>query len=157
MADSFDQALVSTDADFVKLTRASFKGKITRSLSALKTVLKRTGVEGDAPFDHDNIDTEEAVMVVTELKQAREAFEKLHMRFEITRKHESEEIAENALVEKDNDYMLDVEEKIREGMKNYNSYVVQNKAKQEYKSNQDKLVQEVSQYPEKVRLFKQQR
>ena len=88
MADSFDQALVSTEADFVKLTRASFKGKITRSLSALKTVLKRTGVEGDAPFDHDNIDPEEAVMVVTELKQAREAFEKLHMRFELTRKHD---------------------------------------------------------------------
>ena len=42
-------------------------------------------------------------------------------------------------------------------MKIYNSFAVQYKARLEMKSNQDKLANEVKQYPEKLKLFKQEK
>ena len=156
-ASSYDQALVSTDPETVKLIRASFKGKLTRGLTTLNKVLKCTGVGDDAPFDHDLIDTKEVNQLVSPLKHNMVLFEELHMRYEITRKHEADETAESALEEKDNQYITEVDDSFRAGMRLYNSFIVQNEAKQQYKSNQEKLAEDVGQYPEKFRLFQQQK
>ena len=82
MAVTYNQALLSTDADFIKNTRSSCKGKVTKSV------------------------------------------EELHLRFEVTRKHETGPV-EDALVVKDDDYIAEVKTKFKEGMKEYNSYIVQ--------------------------------
>ena len=87
MAVTYNQALVSTDAEFIKRVRLSFNGKVTKSVTNLKTILKHTG-DGSSPFDHDNIDPEEVTTVVSDLKQAKQAVGELHVRFEVTRKHD---------------------------------------------------------------------
>ena len=150
MSSSYDQALVSTDPEFVKLTRASFKGKLTRGLATLRSVFQRTGVGDDSPFDHDSIDLDEVQQLVSDLKHNKELFDELHMRFEITRKHEADETAESVLEKKDNEYMLEVDENVRKGIKMYNSFMIENKAKQQFKANQDKLALDIDQYPEKL-------
>ena len=157
MSSSYDQALVSTDPEFVKLTRASFKGKLTRGLATLRSVLQRTGVGDDSPFDHDNIDLAEVQQLVSDLRQNKELFDELHMRYEISRKHEADETAESALEKKDNEYMVEMDDNVRGGIKMYNSFIIENKAKQQYKANQDKLAFDIGKYPEKLRIFKQQK
>ena len=57
----------------------------------------------------------------------------------------------------DDEYITEVNFFFCEGMKEYYSYVVQQEARMEINSNQDKLANEVKKYPEKLRLFKQQR
>ena len=52
---TYKQALVSTDAEFINRVRASFKGKVTTSVTTLKTILMRICVVG-SPFDHEDID-----------------------------------------------------------------------------------------------------
>ena len=155
MAETYKQALQSTDAEFIKQVRAQFKGKVTRHATTLRTILKQTDKEG-SPFDHENIDSEEVASVVSDLNQAKQAIEELHVRYGVTRKHEESE-AEELLEEKDNEYISGVELTFREVMKKYNSYVVEHKARQELQVSQDKLATEVRQFPEKLKLFKQQR
>ena len=71
MAVTFNQAFVSTDAEFILQVRSSFKNKVTRSVTTLKTILRHTGDES-SPFDHNNIDQEEVNAVVSDLKQAKQ-------------------------------------------------------------------------------------
>ena len=85
-----------------------------------------------------------------------QAVEELHLRVEVTRNYETG-VAVYTLVKEDDEFINEVETTLCEGMKIYNSYVVQHKARMEIKSNQDKLAKEVKQYPEKLKLFKQQK
>ena len=87
MAVTFNQALVSTDAEFIKRVRSSFENNFTRSVTTLKNILRHTGDES-FPFDHNNIDQEEVTAVVSDLKQATQAVKELHMKFAVIRKHE---------------------------------------------------------------------
>ena len=118
MAETYKQAVVSVDAEFVKQVWASFKGKVTRALTTLKNIIRRSG-DGSSPFDHDNIDPEEVTTVVSVLKEAKQAVDELHVRFEVIRKHEEDEEKEAALVEKDEEYITELETKLRKGMKRY--------------------------------------
>ena len=157
MPSSYDQALVSTDAEVVKLTRASYKGKLTRVLTALKTVLQHTGVGDSLLFDHASIDQDEVNQLVSDLRHSKELLEELHTRYEITRKHEADEAEESVLEKRDSDYIQEVDDNIRAALRLYNSYTVQIKASQQIKSNQEKLACEVSQFPERFKLFQQKR
>ena len=56
---------------------------------------------------------------------------------------------------KEDDFITEVKTKFREGMKKYYTYVVQYKDSMEMKSYQDKLDNEVKQYPKKIRRIKQ--
>ena len=114
MAETYKQAVVSVDAEFVKQVRASFKRKVTRDLTTLKNIITRSG-DGSSPFDHDNINPEEVTAVVSVLKEAKPAVDELHVRFEVIRKHEEDEEKEAALVEKDQEYITELEAKFCEG------------------------------------------
>ena len=74
---SFKQALVSSDADFVKRVRTSYKGKVTRLLNTLQKVL----VKIDNQFDHTNIDHSEVVKFVEDLQADQIAISELHIRY----------------------------------------------------------------------------
>ena len=51
---------------------------------------------------------------------------------------------------KEDDFITEVKTKFCEGMKEYYTYVVQHRDRMEIKSNQEKLDNEVNQYPEDV-------
>ena len=148
MAETYNQALVSVDTQFIKQVRASYKGKVTQSLSALKEVLQYTGGDSNI-FDLDNIDPGEVETILSSLKLDNKAVGELHIRYEVTRKH-VEGADEEALVKKDDEYITEVESKVREGMKLYNSYLKQKNAKQI-------LSQEAAKYTLKLEMFKQQK
>ena len=148
MAETYNQALVSVDTQFIKQVRATYKGKVTRSLSALKEVLQYTGGDSNV-FDLDNIDPGEVETILSSLKLDNKAVGELHIRYEVTRKH-VEGADEEALVKKDDEYITEVESKVREGMKLYNSYFKQKNAKQI-------LSQEAAKYTLKLEMFKQQK
>ena len=134
---TLDQALSSDSADFVKQVRTSFKGKVTRYVNALKSTLVRTGDSNT--FDHNNIDHEEVLEIVSELKAAKSAVSELHTKYEVIRVHSPEGPVEEALVETDNQYIGEIESNVRSCPRIYNSYMVQHKAKDEIKVNQNKI------------------
>ena len=106
---TYQQALTSDDADFIKQVRSSYKGKVTRCISAIKRVL----VYADQDvFDHNNIDHEEVLDLVNDLKAAKSAVEELHTRFEVKRVHSDGQI-EDKLIETDNQYIEEIETSVR--------------------------------------------
>ena len=149
---TLDQALSSDSADFVKQVRTSFKGKVTRYINALKSTLVRTGDSNT--FDHNNIDHEEVLELVSELKAAKSAVSELHTKYEVIRVHSPDGPVEEALVETDNQYIGEIESNVRSCLRIYNSYMVQHKAKDEIKVNQNKIASEASHYPSKLQQFK---
>ena len=52
---TYAQALLSDNPNFVKQTRSSYKGKVTRVINALNSALPRSEHD-QATFDHENID-----------------------------------------------------------------------------------------------------
>ena len=80
---TFKQALVSSDADFVKRVRTSYKGKVTRLLNTLQKVL----VKIDNQFDHTNIDHSEVVKLVQDLQADQIVISELHIRYEVLCNH----------------------------------------------------------------------
>ena len=150
--NTYRQALVSNDSDFVKRVRTSYKGKITRLLNTLQKVLVKTGEQ----FDHANIDHDEVVKLVEDLKADQIAISELHVRYEVLRNHPDNSDEEEVLVKKDSDYIEEIENNIRSGLRLYNLYSIEHKARDGIKANQNKLAKEVEQYPVKLRSFKAQ-
>ena len=152
---TFQQALASDDADFIKQVRSSYKGKLTRCINTINRVLVYTGVDKNT-FDHVNIDHEEVLDLVNNLKEAKSAVDELHTRFEVKRVHSEGQIEEK-LIETDNQYIDEVDTSFRACLRLVNSYKIQQKAKDDIKSNQSKIAQEASQFPVKLQLFKEKR
>ena len=150
--NTYRQALVSNDADFVKKVRASYKGKVTRLLNTLTSVL----IKVDNNFDHANIDHEEILQLVEDLRGDKVAISELHIRYEVLRFHPDDSEAENAFIEKDSNFIVDIENNIRAGLRLFNAYVTDHKSRTEIISNQDKLAKKIEQYPAKLRAFKAQ-
>lgn len=153
-SSTYEQALSSNSADFLKQVRSSYKGKVTRTINALKSVLVRVGPD-QTLFDLANIDSEEVIELVTELKAAKDAVSELHTRYEAFRVH-SEGPVEDALIESDDLYIEEIENNVRACMRIYHAYKTQLKAKDDIQANQSKIVLEASQYPTKLRTFKSQ-
>ena len=150
---TYQQALTSDDADFIKQVRSSYKGKVTRCISAIKRVL----VYADQDvFDHNNIDHEEVLDLVNDLKAAKSAVEELHTRFEVKRVHSDGQI-EDKLIETDNQYIEEIETSVRGCLRLVNAYKLQQKAKDDLKINQKKMASEVSHYPVKLQSFKEKK
>ena len=122
--NTYRQALVSTDADFVKRVRTSYKGKVTRLLNTLNTVL----IKVENNFDHQNIDHEEVIQLIETLKADQIAVSELHLRYEVLRAHPDNSDEEEALVQKDSNYISEIESNIRAGFRLYNSYNIEYKA-----------------------------
>ena len=154
MAQStYRQALVSTDADFVKKVRSSYKSKITRHVNSLQSAL----VKVNDSIDHVNIDSDEVNQLVNEIKADQLVISELHIRYEVLRVHPDDSVAEEALLEVDNNYIAEVENKIRVGLRLYNSYIIEQRSEADAKFNQNRLAKQVEQYPAKLRAFKCQK
>ena len=151
--NTYRQALVSTDVDFLKKVRSSYKGRITRYINALQTAL----VKVSDLFDHENIDSDEVHQIVDEIKADQVVISELHIRFEVLRVHPEDSLAEEKLIKADNDYISEVETKIRGALRLYNSYMIERKAKADIQFNQNRLAEEVKQYPAKLHAFKIQK
>ena len=113
MAQStFAQALSSDNPNFVKLTRSSYKGKVTRAINALNSAIVLSEHD-QTTFDLKNIDHDEVIELASELKAAREAISELHTRYEVIRVHLDDNQAEEDLVKNDIQFIQEIEINIR--------------------------------------------
>ena len=138
---TFKQALVSSDADFVKRVRTQYKGRVTRLLNTLQKVL----VKIDNQFDHTNIDHSEVVKLVEDLQADQIAVSELHIRYLVQCNHPENSDEEEVLAQNVNAYIGEIEDNIRTGLRLYHTYVVDHKARDEFILNQNKLAKEVEQ------------
>ena len=107
--NTYRQALVSTDVDFLKKVRSSYKGRITRHINALQSAL----VKVSDSFNHESIDSDEVHQIVDDIKADQNVISELHIRYEVLRVHSEDSVAEENLLKADNDYISEVETKIR--------------------------------------------
>ena len=151
--NTYRQALVSTDVDFVKKVRSSYKGRVTRHINALEKVLVKVG----GLFDHDNIDSDEVYQLIDEIKADQIVMSELQIRFEVLRIHPEDSTAEEKLLKSDNEYIEEVESKIRGSLRLYNSYLIEQKAKADAIFNYNKLTKEVDNFEAKLHTFNVQK
>ena len=151
--NTYRQVLMSTDVDFIRKVRSSYKGRIARHLNALQTAL----VKVSEVFDHKNIDSDEVNQIVDDLKADQIVISELHIRFEVLRVHLEDSVAEEKLSKADNDYIEEVENNLRAGFRLYNSFMIDQKAKADFKFNQNKSAEKAEQYPAKLNEFKVQK
>ena len=147
---AYQQALGSTDQEFIKQVRSVFKSKLTRELTSLNGALVMKKVGDSSVFDHDEIDKREVENLVGEISNTKKAITELHMRYQLFRKH-LEGAAEEALEQADNEYITDIDSKVRERIKQYNRYLSDlEKTENEAKAGQDTL----NEYEALLRKFK---
>ena len=128
MGNTYQQAIESDKAEFVKQVRTSFKGKLTRALTAFKCSLSVKKSGDSAVFDHEKIENAEVVRLIDDVKASYEQVSELHTRYEVIRDHNEDETEEAKLVEVDYTYISEIESKVRAALKQYDSYLSSIKA-----------------------------
>ena len=126
MTEAYQQALACTDPKIIKQVRAFHKGKVSRSVSSLKAVLAENWEDSNR-YDLANINVDEVEDLIASLKYAYQAVENLHAKFMVYRVHSEDDEEEEELIAADENYMDEVDNKYREGLKMYNSYMTQYK------------------------------
>ena len=126
MTEAYQQALASTDPKVIKQVRAFHKGKVSRSVSSLKAVLVENWEESNK-YDLSSINVDEVEDIAGSLKYAYQAVENLHAKYMIHRVHSENDEEEESLITADENYMDDIDNKYREGLKIYNAYMTQYK------------------------------
>ena len=137
MVNTYQQAVGSENADFVKQVRTSFKGKLTRALTAFKCSLSVKKSGDSAVFDHGKIEHAEVVRLIDDVKAFYEQVSELHTRYEVIRDHNEDETEKVKLVEVDNTYISEIESKVRGALKKYDSYLSSIKAIETVQASQE--------------------
>ena len=76
---SYSEALKSSDPEVVRVSRATVKGSITRSVNRLEVILVRT-VDDGKEFNHDAINKIEVKDLYDKLQKSSVVFQDLHDR-----------------------------------------------------------------------------
>ena len=113
MSALLKEALVSTKADVIKEARKNEKGRVTRKVDRILTILK---VESGS-YDHNSISKIELGQAEVSLKEAFKNVEDLHDRFQCYRAKGADAAKEGEIEIEQNDYTLAVEKKYNEGPK----------------------------------------
>ena len=113
------EALDSTDADFIKKARGVEKGRVTRCVDQILTVLK---LDESNSYDHKSISRIEVGEAEITLKEAFTNVVDLHSRYQVHRAVGTDAAEEEALENGENDYIVAVETKYHEGQKSINNY-----------------------------------
>ena len=100
-----EEALKSTDPILIKNARSVVKGKVTSAVKSIEALDKDSAGE----FDHTKISRTNALASKTKLETNFELVRKLHEHYCIYREKEKDDTSEEALVEKDENYITEVE------------------------------------------------
>ena len=118
MSALLKEALVSTKADVIKEARKNEKGRVTRKVDRILTILK---VESGS-YDHNSISKIELGQAEVSLKEAFKNVEDLHDRFQCYRAKGADATKESEIEIDQNDYIVAVENKYNEGLKSIEKY-----------------------------------
>ena len=118
MSTLVKEALVSTKADVIKEARKNEKGRVTRKVDRILTILK---VESGS-YDHNSISKIELGQAEVSLKEAFKNVEDLHDRFQCYRAKGADAAKESEIEIEQNDYIVAVEKKYNEGLKSIEKY-----------------------------------
>ena len=112
MSTVVKDALVSTNADVIKEVRKSQKGRVTRKVDRILTILK---IENGS-YDHGSISKIELGQAEVSLKESFKNVEDLHDRFQWYRAKGADAIKESEIEIEQDDYIVAVENKYNEGL-----------------------------------------
>ena len=119
---SYSEALKSSNPDSVKVTRATVKGSITRSVKRLESILVCT-LEGGKEFDHEVINKIEAKDLYDKLQKSSNIFQDLHDRYCEVRTKEADPSEERKVVQAEEEYISEVLDKIYKLYDTYDRYI----------------------------------
>ena len=118
---SYTEAMKSSNPDSVKVTRATVKGSITRSIKRLEVILVCT-LDSGTEFDHETINKIETKELYDKLQKSSSIFQDLHDRYCEVRVKEVNQSEEKTVVQVEDDYVNEVLDKIYKLYEIYDRY-----------------------------------
>ena len=118
---SYTEAMKSSNPDSVKVTRATVKGSITRSIKRLEVILVCT-LDSGTEFDHETINKIETKELYDKLQKSSSIFQDLHDRYCEVRVKEVNQSEEKTVVQVEDDYVNELLDKICKLYKIYDRY-----------------------------------
>ena len=118
---SYSEALKSSVPEEIRVTRASVKGSITRTVKRLEAILVRT-VDSRKLFDHEAINKIEAKDLYDKLQKSIVIFQDLHDRYCELRSKEADQNEEMKVVQAEEVYVNEVLDKVYSLYDTYDKY-----------------------------------
>ena len=126
------KSLKSTNPEVIKNAQASVKGKITSTVNSINALVKYT----DGKFDHSKKSKTNALSTPEKLVANLELVKNLHESFRIHRERGKDETSEETLIEKDEEYVTELDLKAHKALYVFTGYEESFAAREKAKDDQ---------------------
>ena len=128
----YEEALKSTDPEVIKKARTAVKSRITSAVNSINALVKDT----DGKFDHSKKSKTNALSTPEKLVANLELVKNLHESFRIHRERGKDQTSEETLLEKDEEYVTELELKAHKAIDVFIKYEESFAAREKAKADQ---------------------